>query len=241
MGRAAKGMRGFWDEAAKKNAAWYVDTTVSFDEPDMDEFFATGRKIIEHAYGASPVKPAHHDLAVEIGAGLGRNCLALADHFSHVVGVDISPEMVRQSKELVHDDRVEFRLGEGADLSSLESDSVDFVMSFTVFQHIPEVGVIQSYLRDTGRVLRPGGVAAFQWNNQSSELKWRIRRAVLSTLQRFNLRRDPHARNAVQFLGTTVDLPHIKSTLDAAGMDLVKTEGEGTLFCWAWAVKRGSA
>jgi len=238
LGRAAKGMRSFWDDAAKKNAAWYVDTTVSFDDPNMEEFFATGHKIVEHAYGESPVKPSHHDLAVEIGGGLGRNCVALAKHFKKVVGVDISPEMVRQANELVHDDNIEFVLTEGADMSSVASDSADFVMSFTVFQHIPEVGVIQSYLREAGRVLRPGGVAAFQWNNQSSELRWRIRRAVLATLQRIGLTRDKHERNAVQFLGTTVDLPHIKATLDGAGMDLVKTEGEGTLFCWAWAVKR---
>lgn len=241
MGRAAKGMRGFWDDAAKRNAAFYVDTTVAFDAPDMDAFFETGRKIVDHAYGDSPVKPSGHDLAVEIGGGLGRNCVALAEHFKRVVGVDISPEMIRQANELVHDDRVEFVLGEGADLSAVASGSADFVMSFTVFQHIPEVGVIQSYLREAGRVLRPGGVAAFQWNNQSSELKWRIRRAVLATLQRLHLTRDSHARNAVQFLGTTVDLPHIESTLNEAGMDLLKTEGGGTLFCWAWAVKRGQA
>lgn len=238
MGRAAKGMRGYWDEAARKNAAWYVDTSISYDKPDMGVFFETGRKIVEDAYVRSPVKPASHDLAVEIGSGLGRNCLALTDHFAHVVGVDIAPEMIRQSKDLVTDPRVEFHLGEGADLSGVATCSADFVMSFTVFQHIPEVSVIQSYLREAGRILRPGGVLAFQWNNQASELKWRVRRVVLSTLQATGLRRESHERNAVQFLGTTVDLSHIESTLSAAGMDLVKTEGLGTLFCWAWAVKK---
>jgi hypothetical protein len=58
VGRAAKGMRGFWDEAAKRNAAWYLDTTVSFDEPDMGAFFETGRKIVDQAVGGSPVPPA---------------------------------------------------------------------------------------------------------------------------------------------------------------------------------------
>ena len=233
MGRAAKGMRAFWDEAAKKNAAWYVDTSISYEQPDMEAFFETGRKIIENAYGQSPVRPVGHDLAVEIGSGLGRNCLALAEHFAHVVGVDISPEMIRRSNELVIDERVEFHLGEGADLSSVATGSADFVMSFTVFQHIPEVAVIQSYLREAARVLRPGGVVAFQWNNQSSELRWRIRRALLAALQRTGLRRETHDRNATQFLGTTVDLGRIESTLADAGMDVVKTDGVGTLFCWA--------
>lgn len=238
MGRAAKGMRSFWDEAAKKNAAWFVDTSISFDEPDMEAFFDTGRLIVDEAYGRSPVQPTAHDLAVEIGSGLGRNCLALAEHFSRVVGIDISPEMVRQSNELVSDERVEFHLGEGSDLSAVTTGTADFVMSFTVFQHIPEVAVIQAYLREAARVLRPGGVVAFQWNNEASERRWRARRIVLSTLQRTGLRGEVHDRNAVHFLGTTVDLARIEATLAAAGMDLVKTEGVGTLFCWAWAVKR---
>ena len=240
MGRAARGMREFWDSAAKKNAAWYVDTTVSFDNPDMETFFATGHKIVDTALGGSPVPPTQHGLAVEIGSGLGRNCVALADHFGSVVGVDIAPEMIRQSRELVDNPRVSFELCEGADLSSIASGSTDFVLSFTVFQHIPEVGVIEAYLREAARILRPGGVVAFQWNNQASERKWRLRRAVLATLQGTGLRRESHQRNAVQFLGTTVDLDRIKATLDGAGMELLKTDGVGTLFCWAWAVKRDS-
>lgn len=240
MGRAARGMREFWDSAAKKNAAWYVDTTVSYDNPDMESFFATGRKIVDTALAGSPVAPSQHGLAVEIGSGLGRNCVALAEHFERVVGVDIAPEMIRQSRALVDNPRVTFELCDGADLSPIASGTADFVISFTVFQHIPEVAVIEAYLRESARILRPGGVAAFQWNNQASERKWRRRRAVLATLQRTGLRRETHQRNAVQFLGTTVDLDRIKAALDGAGMELLKTDGVGTLFCWAWAVKRDS-
>ena len=146
---------------------------------------------------------------------------------------------LRQSRELVTDPRVSFELCEGADLSMIATGSADFVMSFTVFQHIPEVGVIEAYLREAGRILRPGGVAAFQWNNQASEVRWRLRRVVLSTLQRTGLKRETHARNAPQFLGTTVDVARIRRVLDENGLELRKTDGEGTLFCWAWAVKRG--
>jgi SAM-dependent methyltransferase len=231
-------MRNFWDNAAKRNAAWYVDTTVAYDNPDMSAFFATGHKIVTTALDGSPVAPVGRELAVEIGSGLGRNCVALADRFDRVVGVDIAPEMIRQSTELVDNPRVVFELCDGADLSAIETSTADFVLSFTVFQHIPEVGVIEAYIRETARILRPGGVAAFQWNNQASERRWRMRRAVLSTLQRTGLRREAHQRNAAQFLGTTVDLRRIEATLDAAGMDLKRTQGVGTLFCWAWAVKR---
>lgn len=237
MDRASEGMRRFWDDAAKKNAAWYVDTSISFEEPDMEAFFETGRTIVDNAYSQSPVAPSGHALAVEIGSGLGRNCRALADRFDEVIGVDISPEMVEQARVLVPDERVQFVVGQGADLSAVDTGSADFVMSFTVFQHIPEVSIIQAYLREGARVLRPGGVFAFQWNNQAPERRWRLRRALLSTLQRTGLRREAHDRNATQFLGTTVNLDRVRSTLAADGLEVLRIDGEGTLFCWAWAVK----
>ena len=37
----------------------------------------------------------------------------------------------------------------------------------------------------------------------------------------------------------TVDVARIRRVLDENGLELRKTDGEGTLFCWAWAVKRG--
>ncbi len=231
-------MRDFWDSAASASAAFYVDTTVSYDNPDMDAFFATGEQIVAQAL--APVAPARRALAVEIGAGLGRNCAALAAHFDQVVGIDIAPEMIRQASELVTDERVRFVLGEGVDLSVIADASADFVLSFTVFQHIPDRSVIEAYVAEAGRVLRPGGVFAFQWNNQSSELRWRIRRAALVTLQKTGLRRERYHRNAVAFLGTTVSVARIERALSAAGLDMVHNEGAGTLFCWAWATKPAS-
>jgi SAM-dependent methyltransferase len=40
----------------------------------------------------------------------------------------------------------------------------DFVYSYAVFQHIPSAEVVFSYMRETVRVLRPGGVARLQLN-----------------------------------------------------------------------------
>ncbi len=231
----ANPQRQFWDSAAKASAAFYVDTTVSYDNPDMDAFFATGHKIVDQAL--APVAPAGHRLAVEIGSGLGRNCVALADHFDEVIGVDIAPEMIRQASELVSQENVKFVLTEGADLSAVADGSADFVLSFTVFQHIPDISVIEAYIAEAGRVLAPGGVFAFQWNNQSSELRWRVRRSVLATLQKIGLKKDPYRRNATQFLGTTVSVPRVCGSLTRAGLDMHKSDGEGTLFCWAWAAK----
>ena len=234
-------MRAFWDERARLNAVWYVDTSLSFDDPDMATFFETGRKIVAEALDGTPFSPPGRELAVEIGSGVGRVCLALADRFDRVVGIDVSPEMVRRARELVPDERITFELGDGATLGSLASGSVDLVLSFTVFQHIPDRAVIEHYLEEAGRVLRPGGVVVFQWNNTPGALRWALKRTLLDLAQRLRLRPERYGRNAREFLGSRVPLDHIRAALDRAGLELKETRGLGTLFAWAWAVRREEA
>jgi SAM-dependent methyltransferase len=231
-------MRRYWDERARDNAAFYVDTTMDYDRPDMERFFRTGREVVREALDDAPVRPARTGLAVEIGCGLGRVCAALAERFDEVVGVDVSAEMLRRARELVPDPRVRFDLGDGTTLSTLEDASADFVVSFTVFQHVPDPVVVDRYLAEAGRVLRPGGVAAFQWNNTPGSLRWAIRRTLLSALQRSGLRREARLRNDAAFLGSRIPLRRVARSLEAGGLELAGTRGEGTLFAWAWAVRR---
>lgn len=238
MNDAASRMRAYWDDRARVNAAWYVDTSIDFDAPDMDRFFETGTRIVEEALAEAPVQPGGRELAVEIGSGLGRNCAALAREFRAVVGVDVSPEMVARAEQLVTDERVRFVTGNGCSLASVDDGSADFVLSFTVFQHIPDISVIEGYLAEAGRVLRPGGVAAFQWNNLPGAWLWPARRRLLSLLQSTGVRPERHGRHAPEFLGSRVSLRRITRALDAAGLSVAGVKGTGTLFAWAWALKR---
>jgi SAM-dependent methyltransferase len=236
--RAVDGMRSYWDDRAKANAAWYVDTSLDYEHPDMAQFWETGRVIVAEALdGEVPAHPKAHGLAVEIGPGLGRICLALAQRFDQVVGVDISEEMVRKAREAVKDEKVRFVVGDGATLTGVESGSADLVMSFTVFQHISDASVTERYIAEAGRVLKPGGLLVFQWNNEAGALRWRIRRAVLSALQRFNIKAEPLRRHDAAFLGTKVPLTRITRALEQGHLDLRGTRGEGTLYAWAWATR----
>jgi SAM-dependent methyltransferase len=230
-------MRAFWDERARENAAWFVDTSLSYDHPDMERFFATGKRIADLLFADAPIKPAGRELAVDIGSGLGRICLALSEHFREVVGIDISSEMVDRARQLVTEPRVRFEVGNGASLRPVEDGTADLVVSFTVFQHIPRVEVIEAYLAEAGRVLRPGGVLAFQWNNQPGARWWAARRRLLSTLQRTGLRPERYGRNAAEFLGSRVPLSRIERALGRAGLRLHEVRDPGTLFTWAWAEK----
>lgn len=237
MGRDTAKMREYWEQRARLNPAFYVDTSLDYDNPDMEQFLETGRRVVRIALDDPPsVAPQGRALAVEIGCGMGRICLALRERFDAVVGYDISTEMLRRARELVPDERVEFRLTEGASLPGLADASADLVLTFTVFQHIPSVDVIRSYVEEAGRVLAPGGVFVLQWNGTAGASRWRLRRALMAVAQRLG-RGDRYGRDAPEFLGSRVPLEEMRAMLAAAGLTLVATTGEGTLFTWGWARK----
>jgi SAM-dependent methyltransferase len=235
--RRTRAMRRYWDERARLNAPYYVDTSLPYDAPDMERFFETGRIVVRTALDDAPVQPAGRRLAVEIGSGIGRVSRALADRFEEVVGVDISAEMVDRARALVDRPGLRFEVGSGAELGPVESGVADFVVSFQVFQHIPRVAVIERYIAEAGRVLRPGGVFALQWNNSPGHRRWVVRRGILSLLQRTGIWGDRYQRNASEFLGSRVSLARIERALASAGLTLAGTSEEGTLFTWAWATK----
>lgn len=236
--RASRSMRAYWDDGARKNAPWYVDTSLGWEQPDMEAFFATGEEIVKALVDDAPRRPSGRSMAVEIGSGLGRVCVALADRFERVVGVDVSPEMVKQATELVDEPRVSYRVCDGLGLRSIDDETVDLVISFTVFQHIPDASIVHDYIAEAGRVLRPGGLLAFQWNNTPGARRWAMRRVALSTLQRTGVHRERYARHAPEFLGTRIPLEPLERTMADHGLELVGTKDLGTLYAQAWAVRR---
>lgn len=237
--RTRRAMREYWDEGARRNAPWYVDTTLAYDDPDMAAFFEAGETIVRALLDDAPLAPVGRATALEIGSGLGRVCLALADRFDRVIGVDVSPQMVQQARELAATPRVTFQEGDGIGLSQIEDSCTDFVLSFTVFQHIPTSTIVHGYLAEAARVLRPGGVFAFQWNNQPGQTRWALRRTALSVLQRTGIRPERFNRHAPQFLGTRIPLRSVQRTLEHNGLELRATTGLGTLFAIAWAQRPG--
>lgn len=98
--------------------------------------------------------------AVDLGCGFGRSVEWLQHRYSRVVGVDISQRLLQQARQRFRESpHVEFLLGDGLNLP-ISDESVDFIYSFTVFQHIPRP-FVENYLREFRRTLRPGGSAVF--------------------------------------------------------------------------------
>jgi SAM-dependent methyltransferase len=152
--------RAYWDRAARTRPAWYIAT----GHQDMTEaFFQQGAQEVDELLAHTGVSVQTGDRLVEIGCGAGRMTRRLAEVAGEVVALDVSPEMLKLVREnLAGVPNVEFVLGSGQDLRQLPDGSVDVVFSYVTLQHVPTREAQLEYLRETCRVLRPGGRAALQ-------------------------------------------------------------------------------
>ena len=128
-----------------------------------EQFLATGRIEIDRVLAhidALGLRPGHAR-ALDFGCGVGRLTNALATHFDHVVGVDISPTMLETARTLVSDERCEFVENDAPHLERFADDSVDLAVSSLVLQHMPP-DLAEHMLGELIRVTRPGGVVVVQ-------------------------------------------------------------------------------
>ena len=166
-------MRRDWDARARENARYYIATGKK-DWTD-EEFFQSGRMTVEEEIltdleNICQGKDPQQMRILEIGCGAGRITRALAEMFGEVFAVDVSGEMVeRANHALAGLPNSRAFQNNGMDLSVLPTGKpYDFAFSSIVFQHIPSREVIESYVRDVHRLLRPGGLFKFQVQGDTS-------------------------------------------------------------------------
>ena len=158
-------MRADWNERAREDAHYYA--AFGRRAQDGSEFFAAAADLIrnlEDELKRFPLAvPPSARRALEIGCGPGRLMRPMSRHFGEIHGVDVSDEMIAQARRKLQDiPHAHPHHTNGSELSLFPSDHFDFVYSYAVFQHIPSAEVVFSYLRETVRVLKPGGFARLQ-------------------------------------------------------------------------------
>lgn len=213
-------MQRDWDERAQSNALHFTNSERT-DWNDA-EYDATGEQNVrEHiandmenvCHGAEPANMR----VVEIGCGAGRMTMALARVFGEVHAVDISAEMLRIARQrLAGVSNVVFHNNNGMDLRDLPSEQFDFALSFIVFQHIPSKAVIESYVAEAHRVLKPGRLFKFQVQGGTIE-----NTHPLST-----------------WLGAAYTRAEMEELAARHGFDLRYAHGERTQDFWLWFFKK---
>ena len=106
--------------------------------------------------------------------------------------------------------------------------------SHVVFQHIPDPQVTLGYVREMGRVLRPGGWAAFQVSDDPAIHTMQHKQSRL----KIALGRAPKGQDDPAWRGSAVSLAAVRAAADVGGMDVAQAVGEGTQFLLVRLVKR---
>lgn len=165
--------RDTWDTLAKEDAMFYILTAENKrgGEWNLDEFLETGQRqwqqfknLLSH-YGLERVYSSR-GRAIDLGCGTGRLVLAMYEDFAQVIGVDVSEHMIEKAninRSTLGVNNCEFVINNGVDLSSISDGSVDFCLSYLTLQHCPSGKQVLHYVREFSRVLKPNGVALFQF------------------------------------------------------------------------------
>jgi SAM-dependent methyltransferase len=213
-------MQRDWDERARENARYYVNTERQ-DWTD-DDFFRSGERtvaeeILTDMTNICQGKDPGEMRVLEIGCGAGRVTRALAGCFGEVYGVDISGEMIRQATAALADrPNAHVRQNNGKDLAVLGDLVFDFAFSSIVFQHIPSREIVENYVQEVHRLLRPGGLFKFQVQGD----------ATLST--------SPDDT----WLGVPFSDAQVVAMADRCGFEPRYRHGAGSQYFWLWFFKR---
>ena len=144
-------MQGDWERRASTNPMYHIDSRRL--DWNVDEFYAGGEAIVASAidpviarFGVEPAGTS----VLEIGPGMGRLFPALSARFGTVVGVEISATMIELGRQHCPvRETAHWIVGDGASLTNVPDASIDYVISFEVFQHIPAYEPIRAYIAET--------------------------------------------------------------------------------------------
>jgi SAM-dependent methyltransferase len=225
-----KHMREFWDARASEDAYFFVDNRRAYRDCELDSFWQEGERDLNRLLAALDVQLQPADVAVEIGCGVGRLTRVIAARVARVYALDVSPAMIERAR--AHHsalESVEWIVGDGHSLAPLHDASTDLCLSHVVFQHLPDPRITLGYVAEMGRVLRPGGVAAFQISNDPRVHRpgRQARRAKLLGV----VGRAPRGQRDPAWLGSAVELDELRETAAENGLVLERIVGEGTQFC----------
>ena len=222
-------MREDWDARARENARHYVNTEK--ESWTDEEFRLSGERtvaediltdMINICQGKDPAQMK----VLEIGCGAGRVTRALAGVFGEVYAVDISGEMIARAQEFLKDrPNAHVFQNNGTDLSVLDGrladGAADFAYSTIVFQHIPSREVIEKYVREVHRLLRPGALFKFQ---------------VQGYVEQDGIAYESSPDDT--WLGVTFSDEQAVALAEATGFEPRHRHGAGEQYFWLWFFKR---
>ena len=165
-----------WEHLGKLDPYWAVlsDHSKRGRKWESTEFFHTGE--FEIAALMERVKFLGLNIsrgrALDFGCGVGRLTQALSGHFAEVLGVDISSSMLDEARRAnATKTNIKFFQNTDQNLALFADNSVDFIYSNIVLQHMPKERQLK-FLSEFFRILAEGGTAVFQTPSGPNYRSW---------------------------------------------------------------------
>lgn len=195
---------------------------------DLDSFFASGVDELAAVMTHPEAQPDRFETALDFGCGVGRIVRALSARFELCYGVDSSAEMIRLARELNRNlENCIFQHKSYPLLEDIRSDSIDFLYSSFVLQHLASEREALDYVREFTRIVRPGGTIVFQLPEALS-LRYRLqpRRRLFRALSKLGVSEEWLYRRArlhpISMIG--VDETEVLSVLASVGAAVQRVE-----------------
>ncbi len=236
--------RLFWDagsefEARYRRICYTPDFAASTEETTLRRLWddETDRAMALIIRGV----PIRQDwTCLEIGCGIGRLLKPMSRRCKRVIGVDLSEKMAAWSRAYLADaPNAEVRLNDGRSLPDIEDASIDFVYSHLAFQHITLFEVVETYLAQIARVLKPGGYCRIQnWRDAPKPVSESIKDLVRPLLGKERYRSSRcwlwTEGKRVKFGGVTYHPRTWRKLLRSHGLKPISTELGVGHEVWMW-------
>jgi ubiquinone/menaquinone biosynthesis C-methylase UbiE len=179
--------------------------------------------------------PVHTIL--EIAPGFGRWTQFLTSLCKRLIVVDLSSKCIDACRARFRDSiHIDYHVNDGLTLPFIGDRSVDFIFSFDSLVHV-EADIIESYVNEFGRVLKPGGTGFIHHSNLAERSERSLLHKFLPShhrlhalVRRTGLIRQTHGR------GHSVSASVFRSYAEKAGVSCVSQEkvnwgGKHTIDC----------
>jgi cyclopropane fatty-acyl-phospholipid synthase-like methyltransferase len=168
-----------WERFAREDAEYFILTESGRRDTEARRalFLDSGQRVAHRILGEVRGLLPGHDLAIEIGCGVGRILLPMSRCFERVYGVDISPTMLARLQQNAREQGRANIHGYLPDQAWSEEQRADLIYSWIVFQHLEQIDTIRSYVERASRALKPGGIAFWQLDTRPVTTAERVRNA----------------------------------------------------------------
>jgi SAM-dependent methyltransferase len=176
-----KDQQKHWDAFGRQDPMWAICTDGPRDNQwDTARFFETGERVVEAIMNQCALLrvPVHRGRALDFGCGIGRLTQPLCGYFKEVYGIDVAPSMIQQAESFNrHGASCQYCVNEDYDLAQFEDESFDFIVTYSVLQHI-EPQYVKRYLKAFLRILKPDGLLVFQEHAAPRRFVPRVKNAI---------------------------------------------------------------